>query len=183
MMNLQEVIETGRQLGVTTYLLPFALVFATVYAILRKSRALGGFHATDGFVAGAVALLAIGGHAVNLYPDCWDFVTVINNAIPKVGILILAGVLIMIGLGLFGAEKGPSKMSGLILILIMGFVAYAFLTSGGPGCNRFDNLVSGFSLNSLLPIIMVIIVIIFIVILVMGANKNKNDEEESPHSH
>ena len=183
MMNLQEVIQIGQQSGFITYLLPFALIFATVYAILRKSKALGGFHATDGFVSGAVALLAVGGHAANFYPDCWDFVTVINNAIPKIGILIIVGVLILISLGLFGAEEGPSKMSGLVLILIVGFTAYAFLTSGGPGCNRFSNILSGFSINDFVPIILVVAAIILIIVLVMSANRKKDDEDDKSHSH
>ena len=182
MISVQDIIRMGQESGVITYILPFALIFAAVYAILRKSKVLGGYHATDGVVSIVIAALAVGGHTMNWYPNCWDFITVVNNAIPKVGILIMAGVLILIALGLFGAEEGPGKMSGIILILIFGFVAYAFLTSGGPGCNRFSNISSDFSLRNLMPIIIIIAIIALIVFLVTKSNVPPEEPREQ-HSH
>jgi len=92
-MTIASVLNYWNGIGVFSYVLPFLLVFAVVYAILKKTQILGdtGNNAIYTIVAAAVGLLALQYDMVPLF---------FANIFPKFGVMlaILLAALILMGM-------------------------------------------------------------------------------------
>jgi len=104
-VTVTEVLNIWNDLGVFSYVIPFLLIFAIVYAILERSKILGENKAIRAIVGVAVGLLSLQ----------FDFVSDFYSVIfPRfgVGLSIFLVVLIMIGF-FYPATSG--KYSGKIV--------------------------------------------------------------------
>ena len=57
--TVTDVLNVWNDLGVFSYVIPFLLIFAVVYAILDKSKILGDNTTIGAIVAAAIGLLAL----------------------------------------------------------------------------------------------------------------------------
>jgi hypothetical protein len=124
MTYMEDALGRLQDIGVFNVLLPFLLVFTIVYAILHKTKILGdrkNFHIGIAFVIGM--LFVIEG----------SLVRIMNRAIPNVGIILVAVLMVLILIGLFGAELqiGGNSLSGWIALISFVIVIYIFGAAAG----------------------------------------------------
>ncbi len=125
---LESFIRTLQYYNVHDVLLPFILVFTVVYAVLAKSKVLGDDSKRFNVVLALVmALSVVIPHVLGLYGRR-SVVDVINAALPQVSLVVVAIVMFMIMVGIFGKdiEFAGSTLSGwaVLLAIIAVFVIF-----------------------------------------------------------
>jgi hypothetical protein len=131
--------------GVADVLLPFLLIFTVAFAILQKTKVLGEkpevkrYNLIVALVMGMAVVVphVVWGTAdnVNIYLSngAIDPVKLINNSLPSVSIVIVAILMVMLLLGIFGAELDLNGRGINVGILVFSFatVIYVFGTNAG----------------------------------------------------
>lgn len=123
----------------TEALLPFALIFTIVYAVLTKTKILGTTKSDEPrknfnvIISLVMALAVVLPHLTNSYPDpSWDVVTIINSALPNVALVAVIIVMLLIVLGVAGKPIDFSKsdyMGGGFTLISILVVLFIFLSS------------------------------------------------------
>jgi len=134
MANLADGIIMLQQLGVADVLLPFLLIFTVVFAVLQKSHVLGRESKKyNVIVAMVMGLALVFPHVLGHYPPQSDPVNIINSALPSISVVVIAVLMVMLLLGVFGAEfnLGGTGVNTWILWLSIITVVYVFGTSAG----------------------------------------------------
>lgn len=127
-------IQTLEYLGITDVLLPFLLIFTLVYAVMQKTKILGEDKESKPLknfnlvIALVMALAAIIPHVTGTYPANADVVSIINNALPNVSLVMVAILMLLIIIGVFGANVKIANTSfgGFIVILAIIAVVVIF---------------------------------------------------------
>lgn len=131
MSYFTDAIISLEQLGLLDVLLPFLLIFTIAFAVLQKSRILGpdskNFNTIISFV---LALSAIIPHVIGRGPDV---VVIINMALPNVSLLMIASMMTLLLIGVFGPEVNilGSPLEGIVVLFAVIAVGYTFLASSG----------------------------------------------------
>lgn len=113
-MTITEVLNTWNNLGVFSYVIPFLLIFAVVFALLQKSRILSGSDNEN------KPLMAIVAASVGLLALQMDIVSTFFAVIfPRFGIGISILLVAMILLGFFAREDSNRWMGIVIGIAII----------------------------------------------------------------
>lgn len=127
----QQWIFTLENLGLLDVLLPFLLVFTITFAVLQKSKILGeDSHRFNVIVSFVMAMAAIIPHVIGIGPDV---VVVINKALPNVSLLMIASMMVLLLIGVFGKDVNiaGSNLEGFVVLFSIIAVAYTFLVSSG----------------------------------------------------
>jgi hypothetical protein len=126
-LTITDVLNTWNELGVFSYVIPFLLIFAVVFAILQKSKILGDDNRTiDAIVAAAIGLLSLQ----------FDYVsTFFATIFPRFGIGISIFLVALIFIGFFykpqdGVDAWGGKLKWIGWIVGIGIIVWA-LTSWG----------------------------------------------------
>lgn len=122
--TITDVLNTWNEIGVFSYVIPFLLIFAVVFAILKKTKILGDEN--DG-------ILAIISVALGLLSLQFDFVSVFYADIfPKFGIGLSIFLVLIIFLGFFTPkeDKDKGKHSWIGYVIGIGVVIWALNSWG-----------------------------------------------------
>ena len=143
-------------------ILVFLLVFTIVFATLQKTKILGvgrkNFNITVALIMG---LLVIIPHITGNYPAGMDVVDIVNEALPNVSIIAIAAIMLLLLVGLFGAESRwiGSSLSGWIAILAFIFIVMIFTSATGVvGWSVYDYIDED-------TMLMILIILIFGIIV------------------
>lgn len=141
MWNFDNLIYQLESMGVAQVLLPFILVFTLVFAILEKSKILGDDGKSKKYnivVSLVLGMLFVFPSYTGAYPPGMDPVSILNQSLPTVALIIVAVVMVMILLGLGGTEfkLDGTFFGGTVGLLAVGIVAYIFTNAAG----FYDNL-------------------------------------------
>lgn len=121
-----DITRAMEQWGIFDVVLPFFLVFTIVFAFLEKTKILGSSAQVKRFnmiIAVVMGLLSV---RVPIY------VTIINDALPKIAIMIVALLMYFLLVSMFSGEGYEKQFSGYlkgILIVLALFVGWAFLAN------------------------------------------------------
>ena len=133
----RNVFYTLEYWGLSDVILPFILIFTIVFAVMQRVKPLGResdpkTKAFNVVIALVMALAVIIPHVLGYYPADADIVNIINNALPQVSIVLVAILMVLLIVGLFGgrAEWG-GKLSGWIAFFAFILVVYIFGRSAG----------------------------------------------------
>lgn len=135
-MDFVQVIQMLEGFGLTDALLPFLLIFTLIFAILQKVKIFGKEKEKKGInvvVALIIGLLVVIPHVTNDYPAGKDVVEIMNSAIPNVSLVVVAILMVLILLGVFGSEVdiAGSSLSGWIALAAFLAVSFIFGRSAG----------------------------------------------------
>jgi len=123
------VIELLRTFGLFRVILPFMLVFAIVYAVLKKTQILGDQPWSDSVAA--IISLAIAFFVIASTP----VVSALERLLPNTAFLLVVIVLFLMVLGMFGFNIGDifqDKKAKIILALIFTFIFLALVGFAAP---------------------------------------------------
>ena len=124
-VNFNTLIYYFQAYGVVDFLLPFLLVFTIVFAVSSRIDWLSENKNFRTVIAVVIGLLFVVPHVMGTYPLGYDPVQVLNESIPSISLVIVAAVMMLILLGLFGAEI-REKGHTMIGIAAVAFVIYIF---------------------------------------------------------
>lgn len=133
-MNFVEVISRLEGFGLTDALLPFLLIFTLMFAVLQKVKIFGKDKKNINVIISVImGLLVIIPHITGRYPPGKDIVEIINSAIPTVSLIVVAILMVLILLGIFGSEIdiAGTSLAGWIALLSFGVVTYIFGRAAG----------------------------------------------------
>ncbi|MBW2997514.1 hypothetical protein KY349_04205 [Candidatus Woesearchaeota archaeon] len=122
--------------GLSDVILPFILVFTIVFAIMQRVKPLGSEEGRNKpfnvVISLVMALAVVIPHVLGYYPADADIVNIINNALPQVSIVLVAILMVLLIVGLFGgrAEWG-GKLSGWVAFFAFIIVIYIFGRAAG----------------------------------------------------
>jgi len=117
-------------------LLVFFLVFTIIFAVLQKSEILGSGDEKRKYnvvVALVLGLIVIIPHVLGLYPPGSNIVEIINNSIPSVSVIVVAIIMLLLIIGVFGNKLtlGSNTISGWIAVIAFLIVVYIFGAAAG----------------------------------------------------
>jgi hypothetical protein len=117
MVTVTDILNKANEVGVFSYVLPFLIIFAVVFAILQKSKILG----QDAKGINAVVAIAIG--LLSLLNDVVP--TFFASIFPRMGVFLAIIVVILIFLGFFiDSDKWEGKYFWIIGLVIGLFVVF-----------------------------------------------------------
>ncbi len=123
--KLDEFVEIINSWGLRDVMLPFLLVFVIFFAILAKTRVLGeDKRKWNLVVALVIALLVVIPHVLDRYPENFNPVEIMNEALPNLSIIIVAALAALLIIGAFGGQvtQKPAYLTGGVVM--MGAVIY-----------------------------------------------------------
>lgn len=127
----QNVFYQLESIGLMDVLLPFFLVFTIVFAVLQRVHILGPEKKDKSFniiIALVMASAVIFPHIVGGYPYGFDVVDIINRALPNVSLVLVAILMVLLLLGIFGWPVGGegTSLQGWIAFAAFAAVVYIF---------------------------------------------------------
>ena len=156
-IDFTRYIQNLNNMGVLDVVLPFFLFFTILFAALQKTGILGDHSAPDGsaarsgkkfnvVIALVIGLLIVIPHVVyqgsphdgklsigfngKMLPDAVD---IVNNSLPSISVWIVAILMLMLILGLFGADLTlmDYPLSNWVAIAAVAIVGYVFGAAAG----------------------------------------------------
>ncbi len=114
--SITDILNQWAAIGVFSYVIPFLLIFAVVFAILQKSRVLGENKAVEAIIAIAVGLLSLQ----------FDFVsTFFADIFPRFGVGLAVFLVLIIALGFFYSPDKTGSMVWIGYLVGIGVVIWA----------------------------------------------------------
>ena len=173
MLSFTEVFQNLEAMGLTDVILPFTLIFAVIFAILGMVKIFGEKKNINVVVALVIALLVVVPHVTGGYPPGKDVVEIINTSIPNVSVIIIAVLMFLILLGIFGVQIDVTQSSyigPLVGMLCLGAVFFIFGSSAGwfGGSGTHSGALSFLNNSETVSVLLVILMFVGIVALVTG---------------
>ncbi|MFC1722907.1 hypothetical protein ACFL0V_02110 [Nanoarchaeota archaeon] len=136
MADFRSVIYTLETMGFMDVILPFLLIFTVVFAIMQRVKPLGeegprqkGYNIV---IAMVMSLAVVIPHVMGYYPANADVVVIINKALPQVSIILVAVLMVLLIVGLFGGKATwGSSLSGYVAFGALLIVGYIFGRAAG----------------------------------------------------
>ncbi len=175
---MQQVFNDLNSWGFTDLVLPFLLIFTILYAILSKSSLLGdGKKNMNTVVSLIFSLIVVVPHVTNSYPTAFDPVDIINKALPQVSVLVVAIIMLLILIGLFGQEKvflGMSMPGWVALASLVAIIIIFTGSAGIAGSSITDWLSTTFG-SDITAVVVMILVFGIIIAFITGGEGKKED--------
>jgi hypothetical protein len=127
-------------------ILPFILIFTVVFGVMQKAKIFGaeGKKQFNVMIALVMALAVVIPHILGAYPADMDPVNILNSVMPQVSLVLVAILLALLLIGIFGGEVKwlGSSISGVIALICFGIVGLIFANSMGYMQVRWFNQIS-----------------------------------------
>jgi hypothetical protein len=185
------------ELGIMDILLPFILIFTVIFAVLQRTKVLG--KDDDGkpmknfnvVIALVMALAAVIPHVMwgssclpgtrNYYPlsnGFLDVVCIINSALPAVSMLVVAILMFLIIVGIWGKniDIGKSNLGGIVTIFSIAAIIFIFAVAAGWRAGRWPTWVVSPQTQAL---IIVILVFGLIIRFIVGPSEKKDPNKKT----
>tara|TARA_Y100000310_G_C20668027_1_gene808692 strand:- start:2047 stop:2625 length:579 start_codon:yes stop_codon:yes gene_type:complete len=164
--------------GLSDVILPFLLVFIFIYAVLQKTKILGEDQKKLNIgVAIIIGLIFVIPHVNGIYPADKDPVSILNQALPQISLILVAIVFLLILIGVFGQDMvflGASAPGWVAILAILGIVVVFGGAAGWWDSSIRDWLTQQFGTEAL-SIFIMILVFGVIVAFITGEKKEKPD--------
>ncbi len=161
--NFNDVFASLESMGILDSLLPFFLIFTIIFAILQKTKIIGeGRKNFNVIIALIIALMVVIPHVAGTYPTSPDPVEVINSAIPNISMVVVALLMLLLLVGVFGKDLNivGTSLSGIIAVASFLIVVYIF----GGSMNWWSGAVPDFLRNEETQSLLIIILVFGIII-------------------
>ncbi len=161
------ILDFEQWFSLSDFILPLLLVFIIVYAILQKTKILGeSMKRLNVGVALIIALLFVIPHITGVYPANFDPVEVLKTAIPQVSVVIVAVIMLLILIGVFGQDKVflGASLPGIVAIFSIGMIVIIF----GGAAGWWDSSINSWITATFGPNTLSVAVMLLVFALVVG---------------
>ena len=176
--NLEGFINIMESWGLTDVLLPFTLIFTIMFAILQKTRVFGEEKKNINMVVALVfGLLVVIPHVTNTYPAGMDIVEVLNSALPSVSIVVVAAIMLLVLIGIFGKEAVILGMAlpGWITFISFFIIIFIFGNAAGWWGGQWGNWMEDFFGQDAIAIIIMLLVFGIIIAFITGESGERKE--------
>jgi len=174
-MDFSSIIISLENLGLTDVLLPFILIFAIVFAVLQNINLFGKEKKNiNVIIALVLALTVVIPHVTGNYPPGGDVVEIMNKALPSISLILIAVIMLLLLVGVWGIRYTGGSIKGLIAIISIGLVVYIFGASAGWWSGGFGNIITA---NPETTAVVVALLVFGIIIWVVTAEPRKPGEQ------
>ena len=176
--NLEGFINIMESWGLTDVLLPFTLIFTIMFAILQKTRVFGEEKKNINMVVALVfGLLVVIPHVTNTYPAGMDIVVVLNSALPSVSIVVVAAIMLLVLIGIFGKEAVILGMAlpGWITFISFMIIIFIFGNAAGWWGGRWGRWMEDFFGQDAIAIIIMLLVFGIIIAFITGESGERKE--------
>jgi len=172
-------------MGVLEVLLPFILVFTIVFAVLQKTKILGdengkprkNFNAVIALVMGLAVVIP---HVIGSYPSPEsDIVLIINNALPNVSIVLVAVIMMLLIMGVFGGEVNIAGSSLAGWAVLFAIVATLVIFANAANWFVLPGWLDFLNNSETQALVVVILVFALIIWFITKEDKPKDSKEPS----
>lgn len=175
--NLERFIDSLESWGLTDVFLPFLLIFVIIFAILQKTHVLGENKKNLNLAVAVIfGLLVIIPHVTDSYPNNYDIVDIMNSALPTVSIVVVAVIMLLILLGIFGADATAfgMRLGGWIAIISIALIVIIF--GGAAGWWGNWGWFSNFFGSDAVALIIILLVFGIIIAFITAGEKDTEAE-------
>jgi len=134
--KLRSTFDYLRDFGLIDFVLPFLLLFALFFAVLQRVKLFKTIvtrnqqqveiadRRINGILSLALSLMVTIPHAVGMYPRNFDPILLINQFIPHTIVMLMAVFVMLLLLGLAGAEmpSGVQLMAILVAVVVLALI-------------------------------------------------------------
>jgi len=121
-MAFRDLIYALDSMGIADVLLPFLLIFTVVFAVLQKSQPLGEKKEYNVVIALIMGLLVVIPHVMGWYPADSDVVVIMNKALPNIAVVLVAILMVLMLVGIFGGKASwGGAVSGWVALIAFLF--------------------------------------------------------------
>jgi hypothetical protein len=179
MISLMEIIIRLNEIGLMDVLIPFMLIFAVMFAIISNVKLLGDNRKIQTFIAIAFACMVVIPHITGTYPPGKDVVVIMNNAVPNVSGVVIAAIMFLILIGVFGVRFDPEKDGGvgIVTLLSIGIVFIIFGNSAGWFDLGLPSWLGFLNDPDVLSLVVVLLVFWIIIAMVTAKERESTDPD------
>jgi hypothetical protein len=159
-MFFQDAIVQLYDIGFLDVILPFILIFAIVFAALRTTKILGDDKKIHTVIAMVMGFTVVIPHALNMYPENMDAVNIINRSLPNVSIVLVAVLMVLVILGVFGTNVSLASSSLGVWVMIVSIIVVALIFGNSAGWPKWLSFMNDSTTRSIVIIILIFGVII-----------------------
>jgi hypothetical protein len=125
MATFQTLVYYFQTYGVLDFLLPFLLVFTIIFAVSSRIPVFKENKNYRIIIALTLGLLFVVPHVLGTYPLGYDPVQVLNETLPSISLIAVAAIMLLLLMGIFGADFAASA-APIIALVSISFVVYVF---------------------------------------------------------
>ena len=169
--GIAEFVRTLERWGLTDVLLPFLLIFAILFAVLEKTKILGMEKRNiNMIIALVISLSVVIPHVTGSFPAGFDPVLILQQALPAVSIVVVAIIMLLIIIGLFGGDMVflGASMPGWIAFFSVFVIIVIFGSSAGWFARGFSGWLENFFGADAVAIVIMILVFGIIIAFITG---------------
>ncbi|MCX6709653.1 MAG: hypothetical protein NTV63_01715 [Candidatus Woesearchaeota archaeon] len=142
-MDLRQIIISLENIGLMDVLLPFLLIFSILFAVLSNIKLFGEEKKNiNVIIALVLTLTVIIPHVTGSYPAGADVVDIINKSLPNVSLVIVAVIMLLLLVGVWGIKFQGGSLTGMIAFVSIAVVFFIFGSSAGWFKGNFANLLN-----------------------------------------
>jgi hypothetical protein len=176
-MVFEGLINIFMQWDIIEFLVPFILVFTIVFAILQKTKILGdGRKNYNVIVALVMGLAVVVPHFTGMYTS-FDPVYVINSSLPQVSIILVAIIMVLLIIGVFGNELDFAGTSLAAWVVIAAVIIVALIFGSSVGWFYLPAWLGFLTVNPELQALIVMVLIFAVIIWFITKEPKKSDRE------
>jgi hypothetical protein len=174
--DLQNFIQRLDSIGLVDIMLPFLLIFTLFFAVLEKSKIFGpeGEKRNINIVVSLIiGLIVVIPHATGSYPSDYDVVNIMNLALPAIALVVVAVVMLLLLIGVWGgqAKWTQGSLATWIFFVSLIIVVWAF----GAAAGRFPgwDWLRGVFGEDAISIVIILLVFALIIAFITGGSRGE----------
>lgn len=173
------------EMGILDVILPFILVFTIVFAVLQKTKILGeengkprkNFNAVIALVMGLAVVIP---HVIGSYPsEESDIVVIINNALPNVSVVLVAVIMLLLIMGVFGGDVNIAGSSLAGWAVLFSIIATLVIFANAANWFELPGWLNFLEDPETQALVVVILVFALIIWFITKEDKPKDSKEPS----
>lgn len=178
-MEIEEIIPLLESLGVISIMVPLLVIFTLLFVALNQSKLFS--KKSNIVIAACLSLISVILHVVGLYHPCWDLVVIIRESLPQVAILFIGVISLVVVSSIIGLKlRFLNRFKGYSFFIILALIAYAFLTTGEPGCYQISLGLDLFEKFEYLIFLLFIMLLLWILHKILPRPTGRKPDEEDP---
>ena len=164
MATITEALILFNQWGGFSYVIPFLLIFAVVFAILQKTKILGENRTIEAIVAIAIGMLALLNDHVPIF---------FSNIFPKFGIGLAVFLVLIILIGFFHTDEGKATSAIKWIGWVTGIGVVLWALTSWNYWTGLDDFGLGWWLREYFWSLIILAGIIVIIVVIAKSGKDK----------
>lgn len=174
MADFRDMIYMLERWGVADVILPFILIFAIVFAILENTNILNNKRLNI-VVSLVMGLSVVVPHVMGNSIFGFDAVLAINEALPKVSLLLVSIVMMLLTIGLWSGKRADGS-KGIGVWFTMASVVVVILIFTGTITSNLPYWLYNLLSSDIVPLVVAILVFGLIVKFIVGSDGNEADK-------